>query len=64
MSPELVKKINQLFNEVVNSSDMRQVYASIGADPIITTPAEFTTQMSQDVTKMVQAVKVAGAHID
>jgi hypothetical protein len=43
---------------------MRQVYASIGADPIITTPAEFTTQMSQDVTKMVQAVKVAGAHID
>jgi organic radical activating enzyme len=58
------KKINQLFAEVVNSPDMRQVYASIGADPIITTPAEFTTQMSQDVTKMVQAVKVAGAHID
>ena len=43
---------------------MRQVYASIGADPIINTPAEFTAQMSQDVTKMVQAVKVAGAHID
>jgi tripartite-type tricarboxylate transporter receptor subunit TctC len=64
MSPELVKKINQLFAEVVNSADMRQVYASIGADPIINTPAEFTTQMSQDVTKMVQAVKVAGAHID
>jgi len=64
MSPELVKKINQLFSEVVNSADMRQVYASIGADPIINTPAEFTTQMGQDVTKMVQAVKVAGAHID
>ena len=64
MSPDLVKKINQLFAEVVNSPDMRQVYASIGADPVINTPTEFTSQMSQDVTKMVQAVKVAGAHID
>ena len=64
MSPELVRKINQLFNEVVKSSEMNQVYASIGAEPITNTPTEFTAQMGQDIVKMVQAVKVAGAHID
>ncbi len=64
MSPELVKKINQLFVDVVNSSEMKQVYASIGADPITNTPTEFTVHMNQEVIKMVKAVKVAGAHID
>ena len=43
---------------------MKQVYASIGAEPITNTPTEFTAQMGQDIVKMVQAVKVAGAHID
>jgi hypothetical protein len=43
---------------------MRQVYASIGADPITNSPAEFNSQMNQEVIKMVKAVKVAGAHLD
>jgi tripartite-type tricarboxylate transporter receptor subunit TctC len=64
MSPELTKKINQLFAEVVKSPEMNQVYASIGAEPITDSPSEFTAQMSQDIVKMTQAVKVAGAHID
>jgi tripartite-type tricarboxylate transporter receptor subunit TctC len=64
MSPELVKKIHQMFVDVVNSSEMKQVYASIGADPITDTPTEFTAHMNQEVIKMVKAVKIAGAHID
>ena len=64
MSPELVKKINQLFAEVVKSPEMTQVYASIGAEPLENSPAEFTAHMNQELVKMVQAVKTAGAHID
>ena len=64
MSPELVKKIHNMFVDVVNSPEMRQVYASIGADPITNSPAEFNSQMNQEVIKMVKAVKVAGAHLD
>ena len=64
MSPDLVKKINQLFAEVVNSADMKQVYASIGADPITNSPAEFQNHLNQEVVKMVKAVKASGAHID
>jgi len=64
MSPELVKKIHQMFVDVVNSSEMKQVYASIGADPITDSPTEFTAHMNQEVIKMVKAVKIAGAHID
>ncbi len=64
MSPELVKKIHNMFVDVVNSPEMRQVYASIGADPITNTPAEFNSHMNQEVIKMVKAVKVAGATLD
>jgi tripartite-type tricarboxylate transporter receptor subunit TctC len=64
MSPELVKKINQLFAEVVKSPEMTQVYAAIGAEPLVNSPAEFTAHMNQELVKMVQAVKTAGAHID
>ena len=64
MSPELVKKINQLFAEVVKSPEMTQVYASIGAEPLVNSPSEFTAHMNQELVKMVQAVKTAGAHID
>lgn len=62
--PELAKKIQQIFVAAVNSPDMKQVYASIGADPITDTPAEFALQMADEAAKMTKAVKLSGAHID
>jgi tripartite-type tricarboxylate transporter receptor subunit TctC len=64
MSPELVKKISQMFVNAVNSPDMKQIFSNLGADVITNSPAEFTHLMSEESLKMAKAVKISGAQID
>ncbi len=64
MPPALVAKINAEFVKAVASSEMRQVYATIGADPVTNTPAEFATHMSIETAKLVKAVKAVGVQIE
>jgi tripartite-type tricarboxylate transporter receptor subunit TctC len=64
MSPTLVSKINSEFVKAVASPEMRQVYATIGADPLTDTPAEFAAHMSTETVKLVKAVKAVGIQLD
>jgi tripartite-type tricarboxylate transporter receptor subunit TctC len=64
MAPALVTRINSEFVKAVASPEMRQVYATIGADPITNTPAEFAAHMSAETIKLVQAVKTVGVQIE
>lgn len=64
MPAPLVAKINAEFVKAVASPEMRQVYATIGADPVTNTPAEFATHMSVETAKLVKAVKAVGVQIE
>ncbi len=64
MSPALVDKINAEFVKAVASPEMRQVYATIGADPLTNTPAEFAAHMNVETIKLVKAVKTVGVQIE
>ena len=64
MPPALVDKINAEFVKAVASPEMRQVYATIGADPLTNTPAEFAAHMSAETIKLVKAVKTVGVQIE
>ena len=64
MAPALINKINAEFTKAVASPEMRQVYATIGAEPATNTPAEFAAHMSAETTKLVKAVKTVGIQIE
>jgi tripartite-type tricarboxylate transporter receptor subunit TctC len=64
MSSALVDRINAEFVKAVASPEMRQVYATIGAEPLTNTPAEFAAHMAAETTKLVKAVKAAGVQIE
>lgn len=64
MPPALVARINAEFAKAVASPEMRQVYATIGAEPLTNTPAEFATHMSVETAKLVKAVKAVGVQIE
>ncbi len=64
MPVELVNRINAEFVKAVASPEMRQVYATIGADPLTSTPAEFAAHMSTETIKLVKAVKTVGVQIE
>ncbi|GAC1357622.1 MAG: tripartite tricarboxylate transporter substrate binding protein [Variovorax sp.] len=64
MAPALVERINAEFVKAVASPEMRQIYATIGADPLTDTPAEFATHMNAETLKLVKAVKAANVKIE
>ncbi len=64
MAPALVNRINAEFVKAVASPEMRQVYATIGAEPLTNTPAEFAAHMSAETIKLVKAVKIVGVQLE
>lgn len=64
MDPALVERINAEFVKAVASPEMRQAYATIGAEPLTDTPAELATHMRVETAKLVKAVKTAGVQMD
>jgi tripartite-type tricarboxylate transporter receptor subunit TctC len=64
MPPALVDRLNAEFVKAVASPEMRQIYATIGADPLTDTPAEFAAHMNAETTRLVKAVKAANVKIE
>ena len=64
MPTALVDKLNAEFVKAVASPEMRQVYATIGADPLTNTPAEFAAHRAVETAKLVKAVKTVGVQME
>ncbi len=62
--PAIVAKINAEFVKAVNSPEMKQVYTTIGADPVTNSPTEFLAHMTAETAKYVKAVNASGIKID
>ena len=61
---EVIRKINADLREVLSSKDVVDKFAAQGAEPLITTPAQFAAIVKADVTKWSALVKSSGAKVD
>jgi tripartite-type tricarboxylate transporter receptor subunit TctC len=64
LPPAVVKRLNQAFNEAANSDEVKQVYATLGAEPVSVTPEQMQAQINADIPKYGKVVKEVGAKVD
>ena len=62
--PEIIAKINEAFAKTLNDPAMRQTLIGRGADPIPSTPAEFTAFVKAEYDKWGPIAKASGAKVD
>jgi tripartite-type tricarboxylate transporter receptor subunit TctC len=60
----VVDKLNGEINKMLARPDIKQQWASQGAEPMKMTPAEFDKYLKADIEKWAQVVQVAGIKID
>lgn len=58
--PAIVKKLNDTLVDILRSKEIRDKFASIGAEPIANTPQEFKTLIAKEMAKWEQILKQAG----
>jgi tripartite-type tricarboxylate transporter receptor subunit TctC len=63
-SPEVIAKLNDVFNKTLNDPAMRQTLIGRGAEPIPSTPAEFTAFAKAEYEKWAPIAKASGAKVD
>ena len=61
---EVILKINADLREVLSSKDVVDKFAAQGAEPLITTSAQFAAIVKTDITKWSALVKSSGAKVD
>jgi tripartite-type tricarboxylate transporter receptor subunit TctC len=64
MDRALVRRLNAEFAKAVQSSEMKQVWQNIGADPIVMTPEEFENATAREIAKLAPIVKASGAKLE
>ena len=62
--PEIIAKLNDAFAKTLNDPAMRQTLIGRGADPIPSTPAEFTAFVRAEYDKWGPIAKASGAKVD
>ena len=62
--PEIVKRLNTEIVRIINSPDVREKLAALGAEPAPNSPEEFAALVKADVAKWADVVKKSGAKVD
>ena len=60
----IIQKLNAELAKTVVADEVKKIYATIGAEAITNSPAEFKAMMESDIGKYGALVKAAGARID
>lgn len=61
---DIVLRLNAELSKAVQSSELKTVYASIGALPVTKTPDEFAAFLSSEISKLGKVIKESGVRID
>ena len=64
MPPALVKRLSAEVGKALASPDLREKWLASGAEPAASTPEEFTTFISKELTKYARIVRESGAKVD
>lgn len=62
--PDVVAKLNQAFVAALNSPETKTRFASLMAEPVANTPAQFADFMKRELAKYERVVKASGARVD
>jgi tripartite-type tricarboxylate transporter receptor subunit TctC len=62
--PAVVQRINADVREVLTSKDVVDKFEAQGAEPLVTTPEQFSTIVKADITKWSEVVRASGARVD
>lgn len=60
----IVAKLNAELAKAVVAEDVKKIYATIGAEAVTNSPAEFRAMMESDIKKYGALVKASGARVD
>jgi tripartite-type tricarboxylate transporter receptor subunit TctC len=60
----VVERLNAEFVKALRDPDLRQRLASQGAEPLTSTPAEFSAYLRSEIDKWAQVVRAAGMKVD
>lgn len=61
MAPALVQRINTAFAKVVTDASIKSIYNTIGAEPIMETPAFFSDMLGREIGQLAPVVRASGA---
>ena len=62
--PEHVKTLYAAFTKVMADKEVREKMASVGADPVGSTPEQFAPFMRAEVDKWRKVIKTSGITVD
>jgi len=60
----VVDRLNAEFGKAVRLPDIQKIYNNVGAMPVTSTPGEFATYISAEMTKLGKLVQISGARVD
>lgn len=61
---QVVQRLNADFVKAMQQPDLKQRLASLGADPLTSTPAEFSAYLRAEIGKWAKVVKASGMKVD
>jgi tripartite-type tricarboxylate transporter receptor subunit TctC len=61
---EIIELLNREINAVLSDSAMKAQFASLGAEPMLMTPAEFGKYIAAETEKWAKVVKIARIKVD
>ncbi len=64
MPAAVIAKLNSELAKAVNSPEVKNIYASLGVDPLTDTPEHFAAHLLSEMDKLGKAVRAAGAQVD
>ena len=62
--PELIAKLNHAFVAALNSAETKTRFAALMAEPVPSTPEQFSSFIKSELTKYEKVVKASGAKVD
>ena len=63
-SPAIIEKLHTAIAKIIQSPDTRERILGMGADPVISTPAEFSAFIAAELKKWTKVIKESGARLD
>jgi tripartite-type tricarboxylate transporter receptor subunit TctC len=64
MPPPLLDKIHDAVARIVRTPEINARLVDLGAEPALSTPAEFAALMKAEIVKWARVVKESGAKLD
>jgi tripartite-type tricarboxylate transporter receptor subunit TctC len=60
-TPEaIIEKLNAAINDGLKSAEMRESFAQLGIEPVVTSPQEFAAIIAEEVPKWAEVVRITG----